>query len=361
MIFFESINKLFEYEQYCLTQKEKEQILTPYFEYLYNHHKNKCDIYKILLDTLYPHFNTKKLGSFENMPFIPVQIFKDIELLSISKNHIFKTMLSSGTSGNNLSKIFLDKQTSRMQSKVLANILSNFLGNQRLPMLVIDSPELVNNRNYFSVRKAATLGFSIFAKDIIFALDQDMNLDHTALNKFSEICSKQKTLVFGFTNIIWKSLLEPLINQKINLNFENSTIIHGGGWKKLEDRKITNKKFKYTLLEHNNISRVFNYYGMVEQTGSVYMECEKGFLHCSNFSDILIRDSKDFSICPNKKQGLVQVLSVLPYSYPGQSLITEDIGAIYGVDNCECGRLGMYFKIFGRIPKAEVRGCSDAY
>ena len=100
---------------------------------------------------------------------------------------------------------------------------------------------------------------------------------------------------------------------------------------------------------------------MVEQTGSVFMECEKGYLHSSNFSDILIRDFDNFSINKHKQKGLIQVLSVLPYSYPGHSILTEDLGMIYGEDDCSCGRLGKYFKVFGRVPKAEIRGCSDAY
>ena len=30
-------------------------------------------------------------------------------------------------------------------------------------------------------------------------------------------------------------------------------------------------------------------------------------------------------------------------------------------DNCPCGRYGKYFKIYGRIKNAEIRGCSDTY
>ena len=49
----------------------------------------------------------------------------------------------------------------------------------------------------------------------------------------------------------------------------------------------------------------------------------------------------------------------LAYSYPGHSILTEDLGKILGVDNCPCGRLGKYFSISGRIKHSELRGCSD--
>jgi hypothetical protein len=37
------------------------------------------------------------------------------------------------------------------------------------------------------------------------------------------------------------------------------------------------------------------------------------------------------------------------------------MGMIIGEDDCGCGRLGRYFKVDGRIPTAELRGCSDTH
>ena len=100
---------------------------------------------------------------------------------------------------------------------------------------------------------------------------------------------------------------------------------------------------------------------MVEQTGTIYMECEYGHLHSSVFSDVIVRRVKDFSIASPEEEGLIQVVSILPKSYPGHSLLTEDCGALLGEDDCPCGRKGKYFKIYGRIKNAEIRGCSDTY
>ena len=98
---------------------------------------------------------------------------------------------------------------------------------------------------------------------------------------------------------------------------------------------------------------------MIEQSGSIFTECKYGYLHCSNYSDIIIRDPINFQSLPFKKKGIVQLLSVLPTSYPGHNILTEDIGKIIGEDNCKCNRKGKYFLIFGRIKSAELRGCSD--
>ena len=103
-----------------------------------------------------------------------------------------------------------------------------------------------------------------------------------------------------------------------------------------------------------------NDYGMVEQTGSIFMECEQGYLHSSIFSDVLIR-KEDFSVAPVGSEGLLQLVSLLPESYPGHSILTEDRGVLRGEDDCSCGRLGKYFNVIGRIEAAAIRGCGDTF
>ena len=99
---------------------------------------------------------------------------------------------------------------------------------------------------------------------------------------------------------------------------------------------------------------------MVEQAGSIFVECEYGNMVTSAYSDIIIRD-KNFNICDFNKKGIIQLFSIIPESYPGHIILTEDEGMILNEDGCKCGRLGKHFKIFGRIKNAEIRGCSDAY
>ena len=116
-----------------------------------------------------------------------------------------------------------------------------------------------------------------------------------------------------------------------------------------------------TLIPNFLPENVHDYYGMVEQTGTIYMECECGHLHASAFSDVLVRRPLDFSLADVGEEGIIEVVSVLPESYPGHVLLTEDKGVILGEDDCPCGRKGKYFKIEGRIKNAEIRGCSDTY
>jgi phenylacetate-coenzyme A ligase PaaK-like adenylate-forming protein len=137
-------------------------------------------------------------------------------------------------------------------------------------------------------------------------------------------------------------------------------LLHGGGWKKLEKKMINNIEFIKIAKEKLKFERVINYYGLVEQTGSIFVECEK----CNNFltsvySEIFVVN-KDFKKLDKGEVGYLQLLSLLPTSYPGHNILTEDLAKICGEDDCKCGKKGKYFKVLGRIKKAEIRGCSDA-
>ena len=80
-------------------------------------------------------YNDKDLYNYINLPFLPVRLFKMFDLKSIDQDNIVKTMTSSGTSGQSVSKIFLDKETASNQTKVLSKIMSSFIGKKRLPMI----------------------------------------------------------------------------------------------------------------------------------------------------------------------------------------------------------------------------------
>ena len=338
---------LFKENPYSLKKKDKEKIFNKIFNKLDLHHIKQCETYRKFIKI------TKKKY---DMP-VPIRVFKNYDLLSVNKNKIIQVMNSSGTS-DKLSIIYLDKKTSNLQIKALVNISSSYLGKKRRPMIVLDKESILKSKN-LSARATGILGFRIMANDICFALDENMKINYRRLKHFINK-HKSNFIFFGFTFIIWKYFINELIKDRINLNTKNSVLIHGGGWKKMEDLKVSNHLFKKTINQCTKILNIHNYYGMIEQTGSIFFECNKGYFHCSNYSDIITRRN-DFSECQFNEKGIIQIKSLLPYSYPGHNLLTEDTGIIYGQDNCKCNQKGKYFKLTGRIKKAELRGCSDIY
>ena len=213
----------------------------------------------------------------------------------------------------------------------------------------------------FSARGAGIVGFSTFGSDIVYALDENMEIDLPVVQEFISKYKDENILMFGYTYMIWQYVVCALREAGVSLNVGESRLFHIGGWKKLKDQAVDGRKYNEAVREVLGNVSVYNYYGMAEQLGSVFVECEYGHMHCSNYSNVLIRRSSDFSVAKMRERGLIELVSLLPHSYPGHVLLTEDEGEILGEDDCPCGRKGKYFKIHGRIKGAEIRGCSDTY
>ena len=350
------LEKLLSEDPYSMDNQKKNLFFKDYLNKLTLHHANNSKEYKKLINSL--GYSKKKKSEIDKIPFIPVRLFKELNLLSVKKDKIIKVLSSSGTSGNKTSKIYLDKKNALNQVKVLQKIINKILGNDRLLMLIIDKDTKNINRTNFNARIAAINGFSLFGKEHTFLLDEKNEINYTQLNKFLSKYGKKKFFIFGFTSFIFENLIEKLKINKINLDFKNAILLHGGGWKKLESKKISNEIFKKKIFKKLNLKNVFNYYGLVEQTGSIFVECKCGYFITSNFSDVLIRDS-NFNLLKDNQKGFLQIFSLLPTSYPGHNILTEDIGEIINTTNCSCTIKGKRFLVHGRIKKAEIRGCSD--
>ena len=100
------IENLLQMDPYSLKKEEKQNILSEKLIELTAYHHKHCPEYQRFLDTL--GIVTSDLVSYYDIPMIPVRLFKEYELMSVPREEIKKVMTSSGTSGQAVSKIFLD-------------------------------------------------------------------------------------------------------------------------------------------------------------------------------------------------------------------------------------------------------------
>lgn len=354
------IDKLFAAPQYSLANREKCALLVEELLYLNEHHTNRCAHYQRIAAV------TSRItgGAGEGvaaLPFLPARLFKELQLQSIPSESVYKILMSSGTTQQQPSRIVLDRETSQLQTKALAAIVTSCIGRQRRPMVIIDSRSVLHDRQSLSARAAGLVGLSTFGRDHYFALDEQMRLDVSGLKAYLDKHAGERLLIFGFTYMVWKYFYAELKRLGETLCLDDAILLHSGGWKKLQEEAVSNDQFRDALSRQCGIRQVYNFYGMVEQVGSIYMECDKGYLHAPNFADLLIRDQHTWQVLPQGESGIIETCSVLPRSYPGHVLLTEDLGIIHGVDNCPCGRLGTYFSVLGRVARSELRGCSDTH
>ena len=314
-------------------------------------HFQRCAEYRKILNTINYDIKNEDLAL---QPFLPVNLFKSKKMISVPDNQVVKVLQSSGTTGSVRSKIYLDQDNAVNQKKVLIDLAKNIMPQNRIPMLIIDqNPNNVDRKN-LEARLAGIFGFSIFGKNYTYLLDKKGNIDYKNLDNFYKDYSKQKFFIFGFTSMVYEYLIKKL---KSDYDFKNGLLIHGGGWKKIESEKINNKKFRDLLYKKVNLKKVYNYYGLVEQTGSIFFECEKcNSFYSTKYSKVFIRNEK-FEIL-KKGKGMIQIISSVPVSYPGHNILTEDIGELI-LNNCSCKKYGNRFKVYGRIEKSKIRGCSN--
>ena len=167
---------------YSLGKEEKHAVLDEYLINLTKYHYEHSEGYRKMLDGT--GVDISKIHHYEELPYLPVSLFKDLTLRSVSEDDVVKTMTSSGTTGQKTSKIYLDRETSANQTKTLTKIVASLLGNKRGPMIILDSSSVVKDRRMFSARGAGILGFSMFGSKRMYALDENMELDIEGIKAF---------------------------------------------------------------------------------------------------------------------------------------------------------------------------------
>jgi len=185
--------------------------------------------------------------------------------------------------------------------------------------------------------------------------------DWNRITAFLAEHSDRPLLLFGFTFVVWSRFIAEAQRRGVRFSAPGAVLLHSGGWKRLSAQAVPKEEFTRSAsavlgcLE----SSVLDFYGLVEQVGTVFVDCEAGNKHAPALADVLLRRPGTLAPAGVGQSGIIEVLSALPTSYPGQALLTEDEGLLLGVDDCPCGRKGRYFRFLRRIERAEIRGCGD--
>ncbi|MFZ2456929.1 MAG: acyl-protein synthetase [Candidatus Altiarchaeia archaeon] len=308
------------------------------------------------------------INKLEDVPTIPVQMFKYFDLRIGTPESIVKVLKSSGTTSGLPSRVPLSKKTTMNQTKALNSILSDYLGNKRRLFLVIDHEGINAPNSEITARTAGVRGLSIFSKKIIYLLkevDGKLVLNMPAIEDLIQNHKDEEVYVFGFTYIVWSVFCRQAKEQLKGrpFNFREAIIFHSGGWKKLEEEKVSKEVFSEEIAKifGTDPKKVHDFYGMAEQTGIIFVDCEHGNKHVPNFAQVIIRDIQTLKPCEINETGLIEVMSILADSYYCQAILTEDKGFLAGIDDCPCKRKGRYFRFKSRVEKVEMRGCGDTF
>jgi phenylacetate-coenzyme A ligase PaaK-like adenylate-forming protein len=360
----ESVDDLITKRPYSLHTSEKDRLLLEIIKTQINHALHNKNL-KSLYDK--QGIRVDEIDSLEKVPMIPVQMFKRFDLCTDEGKGIIRTIKSSGTTGQIQSRVPLNKTTALNQSKALASTLSDYLGKKRRIMLVIDEINAdPDGSSEITARSAGIRGLSIYAKKKYYLLkrssDGELEPDFDVMEKLNKEHGGEDIIAFGFTYIIWSQLIKK-ITENVKFSFGDVKIFHSGGWKKMEADAVSKGVFSETVARtfNTSVKNIHDFYGMAEQTGVIFVDCEQGNKHVPNFAKVIVRDPLTLKPCRPGIRGMIEVMSILADSYYSQAILTEDMGIIIGFDDCDCGRKGEYFRFIKRIEKAEIRGCGDTF
>jgi Acyl-protein synthetase, LuxE len=316
------------------------------------HHLAGCPQYA----AMWP--NWSGADSLAELPFVHATVFKHRRLRTEAEGIAHqREVTSSSTSGQAPSAIPLDTRSSERQAASTRAVLEDFLGVTPRPLVVLDSARALRSPA-LGARTAAALALRPLSSDLRFVLDAPDDPGSLDWDAVLEVLGDgEALLVYGFTWMLWlgwalADVPERLRNVRVDF-------VHSGGWKKLEAISVARDTFDSALLATvGGGSGVLDYYGMVEQIGMIFPLCPHGVRHVPVWGDVLVRDPWTLASLPAGEVGMLQLLNILALGAPYHSVLSEDLGRLVE-GTCACGRPGRTFVLEGRVPKAELRGCSN--
>lgn len=361
---FENLTELIKGPIYEYENDTRRKLLLEALREVSGHHYENCAAYRKFCDKR--GGNPSQVASLEDLPYFPTSIFKDTLLLSIPEEEVFREIQSSATTSGRPSRIGVDKANNVRMTLSLQRMLLERIGNRRFRTMVLDDESAIGRGGVVSARASMARSLLFTASEIDTCLNSDaglLSLDQAKLEKFLESAGNgEGVMLFGFTFILYAHVVLPMLKAGLKFDMPEAKILHIGGWKKLESQKVTPEKLIDDCSACFGVKpeNVIDIYGFSEQSGLLYPTCEHGFRHVPAWGEVICRDPLQLEPLPVGKEGLLQFLTPIQTSYPGHSILTEDVGYIAGHDDCKCGRKGTYFKVVGRSSTAtEVRGCGD--
>ncbi len=304
-----------------------------------------------------------------SLPFLPVGIFKRVELSSVGGDQVVRVLTSSATSSQIPSRIVLDQVTRNRQMRALTAMMTHLLGGQRRPFIVLDvlpTPDRAAEQE-LSARAAGMRGYLMAATSKHYVLRESgamptLDVDQLLATVGQLKKGGQQFCFLGYTYLLYQAVVRPLYEQGICLDLpENVFVLHFGGWKKLQDQAVDRATLNAQAAAVFGIPtrNIRDLYGFTEQLGVIYPDEGNGFREIPTYTEVLVRNPQTMQVAPLGQVGLLEFICPLPNSYPGIAILLDDLGRIVERPSEDGQVVQRGFEVLGRAARAEPRGCGD--
>lgn len=314
-----------------------------FFENIKNFNELALELFKFQAETnkIYKRYiqylclNPADIKRIEDIPFLPVQFFKEHKILceGVDYQTIFE---SSGTSNLNPSKHFISDV--EIYKKSLHKSFELFFGNINDYIILALLPSYLESKN-------SSLIFMV--KELIKASND--NRSGFYLYNYKDLYSLINSLSKGKKKIFLLGVSFALLEfaQKYNVDMHNSVVMETGGMKG-RGKELPREELHKILCKSFNKKEIQSEYGMTELLSQSY-SMGKGIFKSPPWKKILIRNIYDpFEMLEANKSGGINVIDLANITSCA-FIETSDIGVLQENNT---------FKVLGRIDNSDIRGCN---
>ena len=298
------------------------------FEYQYNNnniYKNFCDFFKK---------KPKNVKTITEIPFLPVEFFKNNIIISGNEKEEI-VFLSSSTTSTTESRHYVTDLSIYEESFITT--FKKFYSSPKNYCILGLLPSYLE-------RNGSSL---IYMLESLISLSKNSNSGFF-LNEFDKLLSiiinlekkSEKYILFGVSY----ALID--FSEKCNIELKNAIIIETGGMK--GKRQEISKLQLHSLLKKNfSVQEIHSEYGMTELLSQAY-SIKNQLFECPKYMKILIRDIYDPLSVKNKSKGIINIIDLANIN-SCCFVASSDLGEVYEDGN---------FRVLGRLDNSEIRGCN---
>jgi len=300
---------------------------------LFQYQAKNNNVYNQFLNHL--KIEIDKINQIEDIPFLPIQFFKDY-LITTEKPPYDTVFKSSGTTGMLRSKHYI-KDLSIYKAS-FTNGFKYFYGDPKQYTILALLPSYVAQGNSSLVYMVDNLIQQSGKEKSGFYLN---NTDKLAAVLKSLDNQGEKILLIGVSY----ALLDLVENHQFHL--KNTIVMETGGMKGRRKEMLREELHK-KLKQGFGVSDIHSEYGMTELLSQSYSKGQ-GIFSTPPWQRILIRDTEDpFTYLLQGKTGGINVID-LANRHSCAFIATQDLGKYVAPDK---------FEILGRFDHSDVRGCN---
>lgn len=275
------------------------------------------------------------ISHYTQIPFLPVEFFKDHKIISgqFSEEAVFT---SSGTTGLQTAKHYV-KDLSLYERSFVTNFEQQFGPVNNFVILALLPSYLERQGSSLVYMMDKLIRLSGDERSGFYLHDYERLAE--TLNSLKN--SSKKVLLMGVTY----ALLD--LAEKYPVRFPELLLMETGGMKGMR-REMIREELHEILKEAFGVKQVCSEYGMTELLSQAY-STKSGIFQTPPWMKILIRDINDpLTLLENGQTGGINIID-LANIYSCSFIATKDLGRKTGEST---------FEMLGRYDNSDVRGCN---